>query len=331
MARFSIVHLSDLHLADVPRQVDPFTILKNFTQVIRNQGWLPPGWNQAWVSSHNPIVVIEAARRALLLAPDAVVITGDLATSGDVADIATVSELLASPPLPAAPWLAATPKGQTPGTLSTAKKLFTIPGNHDRYQAHWQQTYYDPGATTCDPVLGWPTGATVVARGTLSSGSDNLSFVGIDCSLDANDVGDVPFGHLAQGRVPPNFQGAVHRVHAQLPAGAIAWLVHWPAEFQTFSYGHNLIGEAELLRVARAEGVAFILSGHTHETRAYRTTANIPVFCCGSTSQHVVAGGNDLLELKVTVAGRSATVNAAQWRYDLPRAEFRRMQALLIP
>ena len=89
----------------------------------------------------------------------------------------------------------------------------------------------------------------------------------------------------------------------------------------------QLAKEGDLLDLAREAGVDLILSGHTHESTVYVSSREVPVVCCGTTSQTRV--GNEprahaLFELSVERNGALLTAEVRLWEFDLDASDFRR-------
>jgi 3',5'-cyclic AMP phosphodiesterase CpdA len=310
---FKLLHLSDLHLAATPRQVDWLTFVRGLPR-----GQMPPqGWVGAWASSHHPGIVVEAARTVAVVDPDALVISGDLVTSGERQDVAMGNVFLNGAGAYQQQWLTVQ-AGQIFATVGRARARAVIPGNHDRYGA-----LYSPGGRHCEAMMGWPQGKRVGPLARLQANGASLCILGIDCSLSANDFPSPPFGHLARGRVTDQILNEIRQAHAQLPgSGAVLWVVHWPPEFAPPVWLHDLINENALIQLGAALGVSLIVSGHTHRHAVYRTSSGIPVVCCGSTSQFAVGHGNTLQEIAVDVQGSQATVDVNTWTYDANAVRF---------
>lgn len=309
MASFRLWHASDLHLARKPSQVDPKYLLPAlFTN--RPKTWIP-----AWASSFQPHVAIDAARTILSFPRDAVVVSGDVATTGQLADqLAALIFLRGSAATGSAPWLAVS-YGRLWPTIHAARSVVAIPGNHDRYTM--APVPYSPGDQTCNTTLSWPKGRRAKKLVSLRKAGETLHLLGVDCSLASGDSGGRPFGALARGRVTKTGLVELAALTARYAQnGAVAWVVHWPPEASAPASLHALVDESKLVDLAARLDVCLIMSGHTHTADVYRTINGVPVACCGSTSQYVADEPNSMLDVTLEVSGQVCrSVSATYWEY----------------
>ena len=311
MPRFRLVHLSDLHLARTPRQVDLLQAGRNMPQLLQ-------GNRLSWFSSYLPAALRTAAafvyRRHRDL--DGVLITGDLATTGYRPDDLLLAKTVVSAPNPGQRHLLPHPFNAT-GRFPTVRHVPTawIPGNHDRYASN----LFAPGGRAFDQIVGWA--GTGAQRVTLATG---LHVVGLDCSMRALSPLDSGLERLAVGEVCDQLLDEARAASARTADDdALLWLVHWPPEFDGGDRQMRLEGEARLLALADELDVDLVLSGHTHETRVYLTSVGVPVVCCGTTSQSLSgATPHSLLELTFARAGRLFSAVVDVWEFDRHRVDF---------
>jgi 3',5'-cyclic AMP phosphodiesterase CpdA len=225
---------------------------------------------------------------------DAVIVTGDLATTGLQVDLEKGLEFLEGGSV------------QSISTTSAAKLL--LPGNHDRYRYTGKGFLYAPGDTLFDTTFQNYWKGPVQAYEPLRN-ADGLSVIIIaaDFSLQSEHDCTLPLlklSRLAQGRVYPCLLKELVRLTKQLKANerkdgytpVIFWALHFPPFFvhqdsgrvSQAIYGQtkNLIDEKLLIRKAKEERVYAILAGHTHEAQDYETSRRgVRVLCAGSATQ----------------------------------------------
>src|SRR5262245_44439980 len=99
MARFDLLHISDLHIATAALQVSPVDAWKPILKWIGGGGGVPAP-HVALMSSQDPDAMLAAAAfafNALREAPDefdAIFVTGDLATLGDQGSLTAARRFL---------------------------------------------------------------------------------------------------------------------------------------------------------------------------------------------------------------------------------------------
>lgn len=329
MAAARLFHLSDLHLALRPRQVDPLTLASP------SHGPLPSGWSLAWQSSYHPGALLSAIDHVHNATPaDAVVVTGDIATSGTIEDLVIGAAVLQQPPVkgfyanhPGAPRLV--PAGSVLPTLQRQPVLW-IPGNHDRYQAAGGVPWA-PGSTLFDSKPGWKVCGGVngprVTGPHFFGAQRQLVILGIDATLGSMSEASPPLGFLAEGVVrAADLDELTSVTPAPSPGKFILWLVHWPPEYPPHLAKpfHELKNEATLLQAAQAAGVDLILSGHTHRDAVYVSSVGVPVACCGTTSQTIGGSPHTLFELELQRAGSVFSARIDRWQFDASSVAFRR-------
>lgn len=234
---------------------------------------------------------------------DAVVLTGDLATTGLDRDLKRVQLFLNEQydsNVPHKPL----DRGRIVATLSALDKTKTpvafLPGNHDRYWFHWKVPTYMPGHPAFDSLLS-DYRSEPVQRTVVTDEHNELQVVilAADFTLRRFKDHEGAFGWIAQGKVYEDEENdvlgeLVRKTNSELEARqpevalCILWAVHFPPQFDRQSDQHKLINEGRLLEEADRLHVNGILCGHTHYQRKYRDKDpnTCPVFCCGTTTQH---------------------------------------------
>jgi 3',5'-cyclic AMP phosphodiesterase CpdA len=232
---------------------------------------------------------------------DAVVFTGDLATTGLKDDLEQVKLFLQKDYHRGSPHRPKDPTGRI-ATLSavntTATPVICLPGNHDRYWLPLGFPAYLPGSEEFDvEVLDYKN--EPVRRFPIPpSGNLQVVIFAADFTLKRRRHSRYGVGWIAQGRIyhgkgstleklvaDTENEIAVTKPGTQL---CILWALHFPPEFPQQSRLSMLIDEDKLLEQADKLGVHGILAGHTHDQKKYRDTdpKKCPVFCCGATTQH---------------------------------------------
>lgn len=222
---------------------------------------------------------------------DAIVITGDLATTGFRKDLDRALSFLEAPLTPSI------------SPVPFQKKLL-LPGNHDRFIYSDDGVLYAPGGTLFDQILRRYWSGPVMDYKPLRKGYLSVIVVAADFSLQSKNHCTFPLlrvSRLAQGYVYPDILKAMvartKQVCAQeedegyLPV--VFWAVHFPpffvhanatrASHLLYKLTKNLILEKSLMDAAKKEGIAAILAGHTHEAQDYRPKKyGVRVLCAGS-------------------------------------------------
>jgi predicted phosphodiesterase len=241
---------------------------------------------------------------------DAVVLTGDLATTGHLDDIKMVESFLKAPFDPRYPHLSHTHEA----TLSAVRiPVWYFPGNHDRFTPTrgfvWIKglpfpKFFDPGGINYDGKF-WDfhaDPARVLGEVNVSTAGLPLRVVMIAADFNLKQFGDHDgiYGWLAQGKVYDKVYNDVLKVlvyktkkliesHKETGGGIICplWAIHFPPSFPHIGKSSRLIDDEVLIERANECGVKAILAGHTHEQVRYRKPGmHFEVLCCGTTTQH---------------------------------------------
>jgi 3',5'-cyclic AMP phosphodiesterase CpdA len=309
MPRFRLLHASDLHFARVANQIGlPDARYAWANQVAGN--WAP-------VSSHNWIYAdaFAAFAYANQTGLDAIVLSGDLATTGDGRDLRAARRFITRPATSG--YLSRTNR---PTLRATNKPVLLLPGNHDRFGS-----FHFPGRTAFDTVFGrhWQAGQGAQVLWAHRRGGAELVLFGVDFSLRRSDGGSgfcgLPLGFLGQGRAYPRrlqaLRQATQAARHQNPNVVGIWVMHFEPAAADPSLA--LLDDQRLAAVLRQEQVAAILCGHTHASNPNKHFAQTPVFVCGTTTQHASAHGNHfhLLDIDIS-AGFPPQLTCRVFRYD---------------
>jgi 3',5'-cyclic AMP phosphodiesterase CpdA len=316
MTTFNIVHLTDLHFAEIPKRANIFTKIGS---IRKGTSRMPPSHNPqvaervaAWLYAETQ--QLEAAGDQL----DALILSGDLATTGIQDDLEAAFRYVDTPPalryfgdaLPGIP--RDSPHLATIAGL--AKHCLLIPGNHDRYMDNggeaggkvFNRVFKKYWKGNKDGVIGIiiPKPAAGPA-GASADGFERLAIIGGDgCLRDAAHA-SLPTYQWTQGYLYPDteeeFKAKTLEARRQFPDIAVIWVIHFPP--------HPSVPSREAMRrydlIAQASdqlGVAIILSGHTHLNRAYPPGTASAIWNGGSATQFAEKRGNWVQFIKIEVA-----------------------------
>lgn len=301
MAIFRLLHASDLHIAVKPRKIGLADLLVagfyNLPQL-------------ATASSHDPDLLIGLARLAYhrRQSLDAVLLSGDLATTGNTSDL---DKAFAFVDLPATSlWWTANCK---PTLQGSGLPVFLIPGNHDRFTGRWHL----PGGKEFDQIFRkyWHPSQCVQTLGALSKQNSFLALIGADLTLRHKSHARGRLGKWGQGKVYrgplAELERCTQRLRTANPDTGIIWVVHFPPAFPEREQALDLIDGAKLTNAAKAQQVSVILTGHTHNPKHYPilpvTGSNdIEILCAGTATQHIAPVGHvvHIIEVEVLNGGR---------------------------
>jgi predicted MPP superfamily phosphohydrolase len=301
MAVFNIVHLTDLHFGQVSDR-------KSFTRQWVYQG--PPTHNlqraehlAAWL--YEKTDELEAAGDRL----DALVLSGDLATTGIPDDLRTAFKYIDGP---ATNLYYRDPEPQEAhkgrqhfATISgLARRCILIPGNHDRYKSN----YGEPAGAEFNNVFDkyWNKHIEGVVGTVLSKPSNGtlecLAVIGADACL-RDEKHATPFCSMSQGYAYPEMRDAlvnktkaIREVHPNI---AVIWFIHFPP-WPVFPALRML--QYQIIAKASADwGVAVVLSGHTHLNTVLQPTVGTTIWKGGSATQYRERKGHWIQYLEVEV------------------------------
>jgi predicted phosphodiesterase len=316
MASVRILHASDLHIAEqenVTSPVDRFTPGTIRDAVV----------NRMLASSHNSSVLLHLAKFAYQQAQsgllDAVLLTGDIATTGSAADLQRALDFVHAPVQVGLGWLT---RSREPSLSEVNAPIYLLPGNHDRFVA--KPYGYVPGGTQFDVVFKDHWDGPVQTYPLLIKADVTLAIVGADFNLLNSDDADRWFGSLAQGMVYPKILNELERQTKALPDYArrcVIWAVHFPPAYPGVSPYLQLLEEDSLIQRANGCGVKAILAGHTHDAVKYRRPKmKFDVYCAGTASQAFSPEGNHFRVIEVATDD-AGTINIKSEEYRFNRVQ----------
>lgn len=328
MHTFSICHISDLHFGTRPNQ---FGIFDNLQNLFTASDW-------SFFASHDSTKAeifsqwLYRNQRQL----DAVLITGDLATTGSQSDLKNAHAFVDNNA--ANRWLGTngnpTLRIAQDNQARAVPEIFLIPGNHDRYQ---DDRLRSPGCINFDNIFKqyWPAKWSAHRLALLTdpgNSRDRLMIIGADLSLQNAKQATAILGRYGQGFAE---QGTIDELvrltcaaHSQLTA--VAWAVHFPPNFQGIKDNLRLVDEHMLVTAAQTAGVSHLFCGHTHQTRIYRisTQGTQVVHCAPSLCQVNKNNQNGFLLHRITVSnGTICKVRSFAYSWDTKNSAFEVRQA----
>jgi len=266
---------------------------------------------------------------------DAVILSGDLATTGHLDDIKKVKNFFTAPFDSRYPY----ESQMHEATVSAVRTpIWYFPGNHDRLQGNLDWVwityapfplnhrpfpkFFDPGGTNFDSeLLDFNNEAARVLGEIRAQISSHVALrvvvLAADFSLKGFGDHEGFYGWLAQGRVYDRIlrqlveKTKLERERTEQSddqALCLLWAIHFPPSFPHISSTNRLLLEQELVQKATEHGVRAVLAGHTHEQVRYRKpTMNFDVFCCGTTTQYVPLNSGDANRFQIIVIDANDT------------------------
>jgi len=332
MAAFRLIHISDLHFSGRPNAVNPFlgadrlrwpdfALFKHFT-FLGPSSFLPP------LATHLSIY-LDSVQQEI----DAVVLTGDLATTGEAVDLGVGKDYFFQDSTTADVSL------QSVLRFSSKKipdlPVILMPGNHDRFEG----MRYLPAGKGFEKVLGssWDAGQPITTYNgssvkvvVLTKGGEHLAVCLVDFSLRSmrHQIGSL--GWLGQGKVYNDTLGELEkltvRVRRQYKNVYVIWAIHFPPEPPEERRNMCLIDGKLIGPKAAACGVELILCGHIHRALTYSVGASstVRVVCAGSATSAELGSEHALFELEFELTkGALARGSARKVCYDDTVDEFR--------
>jgi hypothetical protein len=312
MATFNIVHLSDFHFGEVSD---------------RKKAWRPLSQkNKKIPATHDSTLAELVARWVYFRAEqlessgdrlDAMILTGDLATTGLKEDLNVALNYIDSNPTRL--WYRS-PTADEPPTLplrhrATLKGLadlcLLVPGNHDRFK----NNDCDAGGIEFDTVFDafWAKNlngviATVIPKkkSEEDNASDYLALIGADgCLRSGSDATDPWLHQMCQGYLYNNTFEAMklktEEAQRLYPGVVVVWFIHFPPTGIVHSW-ERLRYYERLEQASKTYNVAFVLSGHTHLKEVYPAKLGSTIWNGGSATQFAEKRGHwiHFLQLEVT-------------------------------
>jgi 3',5'-cyclic AMP phosphodiesterase CpdA len=272
---------------------------------------------------------------------DAVVLTGDLATTGTRDDIAKTHQFLTAPYDVRYPHKSSDTSYRGATLSGVGIPIIYLPGNHDRYVPTRDfygpslPKFFNPGGTNFDSIIS-DFRADPIQMAVIESVDSRLKVIifAVDFTLEDFSDHEGFYGWLAQGRAYSNIRKDLlaqtkKAVEDHIDQSVvILWAIHFPPYYPGINKHSSLLAEDKLITAANSSGVTAILAGHTHKQLSYKHPFMSPeVYCCGTTTQfepmRVGEGGPDrtrgnfLQIIKVSLdQGGSVHIGASHYRYS---------------
>jgi 3',5'-cyclic AMP phosphodiesterase CpdA len=321
MALFNLLHISDLHFGKDSNKISVFDsrVLNDWRRIVGGS-WSNVGRQH----THCSTLAQEVARtvRSESYRLDAVIISGDIATTGMYQDLLVGLQFLTAHPDPIKRHL--TTLGE--GTIFNpdGPEIWLVPGNHDRFQ----NGFGKPGSLNFETVFFnyWDKSDPVRGQILFDEESDNhLGVVFADFSLQK--IGDASKPQYCSG------QGFVHhdvleklvkktrRIKDDHKRAAVIWVLHFPPAGTDSDYPESLMlrGHRDVIRAAMADDVAIVLAGHIHVNKIFPLDSGVSISCAGSACCYVERffTGNWLHMVSIEVSGRSAKITQREdFKFD---------------
>ena len=300
-ATFRFIHFSDPHLAIEPRRFNALALArrKPFLQLDTFKRLGSSRLNQLRNPSTFMPEILHAAARFLLEYSDivdAVMFTGDLATTGMMADLEVASRYT----MPASPGKFRSSQGHV--TLcQDGVDFYAIPGNHDRYQDNLGSSssiHYDIQFSKFSESY-----HNKVSHSVRSKDGINLAIICGDFCLQSDDdsvdtfvdkaIDQVQrplkkpligrFSRYGQGKVYTSILSEMTERTLSLRSKYADCAVVWAIHFAPFDCGNSLrlIDWEDYVEAAQRLKISLTLCGHTHDQRVMKYTDHL-VYCAGS-------------------------------------------------
>lgn len=296
MTTFRVLHVSDLHTAHRPKLVSVLDVRHGSVRDVINLS----------VASSYSKDLLDALESFLATRQDldAVVITGDLATTGLADDLAVATAFVQR-------------------IRAQGHRVVVIPGNHDRFDG----PLCAPGGTKFEQSFVEWKGRQQRVSGpyVLEQDAKFLAIVAADLSLPAGYPNLGTLGRFGQGVATGAAVSELEQLTTQLRNEyaplAVVWAVHFPARFPGISDQLRLLKDDDLLSAAKRSGITAVLSGHTHLPAIY--FSGVPVLCAGSATQHICPDGNFVHDTAFhLLADGSVEVARTDFRWDDSRMDW---------
>lgn len=301
---FQLLHLSDLHFGAWTRRswVDA-----GFSGLLKGKNSL------VYPTSHSPVLAEAVAEVAFSLrgSLDAVLITGDLASTGSDEDLREAHAFVTSPPTSL--WLA---DANSPTLAASDAAMIVLPGNHDRFKGpEVRPPCWSSGGRAFDRYFSeWSTRRAVayVLQGQASQ-TEHLGIVCGDFSLRRNSHATGRRARLGQGYayryVLNRMVKLTQEVRSRYERSAVIWAVHFPPLFPHNDSLLELLEGTRVLVEAAQRSIQYILCGHTHDAMVYKYPRfpRTEVHCGGSACILESNTGNSFQVREVDVRDGSIT------------------------
>lgn len=283
MSRFRLLHLSDLHIAEEADHLNRHEKMREalnsgFTDVWRSENLSSDLMSLLRPTSHSTFAQHMAAKFCYDRRDDvdAIVITGDIATTGRDKDLAAAREyVLKNVKSHYFDW-------RFGSSLSAGgRRIYLMPGNHDRYKGFLPNPSVNNLNFENYFPNHYPLGKRVHSFTRSKEGRSIGVVFGDFCIRSDADVssGSAWGKGIAYEDILDDMAAESRRLRLERPGILILWAIH----FAPFECGASLelVDGAAVIDRARRSGVRHILCGHTH-TKERISIGDVTVYCAGS-------------------------------------------------
>lgn len=273
-AVFRLAHISDLHLGEVQGlkgYLGEEGFLRKLGVLLGCAVYGDARPIMGTYSSQNLRALVRAlsAKTAYVTVPyDALLVTGDLATTGWATDLAVASAFFQGKPIAGSHDLS---NSFTPSLLD----LVLLPGNHDRYEGKRllpKSNQFESGqhfGPFWRPIADAHAEKRSVVNSLLLSekNGQRLAIVTVDFSYSEDDYPKGFWKYFGQGLATTdtvNLLAAETKKYTDKQI-AVVWAMHFPPEISGVKRTLRLERSSEVVKAARESNVEIIFSGHTHE------------------------------------------------------------------
>jgi len=325
MESIRILHASDLHIARVANLKSVADTSSSITALF---GFLR---HPSFANSYDPTILQSFAEFVNNQSSlDAILFTGDIATTGDYPDLERAHRFVEAGIT--FPWLSG---GLMEASLDKIRKtVWIMPGNHDRLERTTLPRKFTPGCREFHNVFDDFWDEDVRAYPLLNGSDFSVAVLAADFSLRSpKDCNPWPLNRYSQGRAYEDILEKLESKTKNLKRGhggpiAILWAIHFPPEYPNIHSCMKLLKSEALIRAANDCGVRAVLAGHIHKRKRYRTTAmSFEVLCAGTATEHIPEEPNHFQILNITHTQSTFDIRLEHYEFDRRDVEFREVSS----
>jgi 3',5'-cyclic AMP phosphodiesterase CpdA len=324
MPQVSFLHISDLHISKYPelREIQHRSWLERLSAIRK-------GTYAASHSTGRLKALVELVYK-LESRLDAVMITGDIATTGLTFDLEFALRFVEGVP-------DSNNKHRSnnfPTISGIQRPIFLLPGNHDRYKLLLGRFGYAPGGRNFHSLFHKHWGSDVKVN-SLSNDAFSVGIIAADFSLRTARHSKLPqtVNMYSQGKVYQDTlddlvsaTNSYINAHIEESEVAIIWALHFPPLAPNLPSYMELLDSANLIAAANQTGVLFIISGHTHYPFELSSPREgFQLLGAGSVTQFDSSVGNHCQVITVGNAGEERWFEVEHYLFDYTSAEFIRV------
>ena len=310
MGQVRLLHVSDLHFSYRLNRPNLVNLLEtdaaDIVNIIGNafKDRLPE------FANHNPMLADALAEFVYLQsdAIDAILITGDLASTGRSSDLSVAYNYIDA---------SCTRKWQTQTQEASLKAgnlpIYLLPGNHDRYQ----HVLGGVGNTEFETIFSsyWPRTSKINPFILTMPDNELLGVICADFSLrKISDSGLCPPYHqFGRGLVYRDILDELVSITRKVQTAgcqAIVWAVHFPPNPPNQASNLALLRGRKLAEAASACNVGYIFSGHIHRKERYKVAnTNVNVLSASTSTANLPSPAKNEIHMVTIDVSKSIITN----------------------